>query len=174
MNTRAERLVAIHQPNFFPWLGYFNKIARADTFVILDDVQFPKSGGGTWSNRVRMLVGGSEAWVTMPVDRSYHGVAEVRHVTIRNDIPWRRKLLTTIRSNYGRTPFFERMFSSLSPLVANPTDSLLTYNVDAITHICRELDFDVSNWSSELTATRTSAEAVPEGTKRTPYFTRPA
>ena len=39
----ADRIVAIHQPNFLPWLGYFDKLARADVFVLLDSVQFPRS-----------------------------------------------------------------------------------------------------------------------------------
>ncbi len=47
-------ICAIHQPNFFPWLGYFDKIKRCDKFVVLDDVQFPKTGGG-WSNRVAVI-----------------------------------------------------------------------------------------------------------------------
>jgi len=40
------RVVAIHQPNFFPWLGYFDKMARSQCFVFLDDVQIQKTGGG--------------------------------------------------------------------------------------------------------------------------------
>ena len=70
-------LVAIHQPTFLPWLGWWDKLVRADRLVLLDDVQFPKKGG-TWMNRVRMLVNGEPAWVTVPLDRSYHGVAPVR------------------------------------------------------------------------------------------------
>ena len=51
------KVVAIHQPNFLPWLGYFDKLARADVFVLLDDAQFPKKQGNA-TNRVRLLVGG--------------------------------------------------------------------------------------------------------------------
>src|ERR1700730_2689424 len=58
----GERVVAIHQPNFLPWLGYFDKLARCDMFVLLDSVQFPKRNG-TWMNRVKVLVGGEAAWV---------------------------------------------------------------------------------------------------------------
>ena len=43
--------VAIHQPNFLPWLGWFDKLARADVFVLLDSTQFPRTSRGTWSNR---------------------------------------------------------------------------------------------------------------------------
>ena len=52
-----EPVVGIHQPNFFPWLGYFDKLCRSDIFVMLDDVQFSKTGGN-WCNRVRLLEGG--------------------------------------------------------------------------------------------------------------------
>ena len=85
-------LVAIHQPNFLPWLGYFDKIARADVFVMLDSVQFAKTGG-TWSNRVQMLVGGQATWLTMPIVRSYHGVRTYRQMEIDEEQSWRKKLL---------------------------------------------------------------------------------
>jgi hypothetical protein len=56
--------VAIHQPNYLPWLGYFAKMARASVFVFLDDAQFPK---GSYVNRVR--VGAAEStWLTVPVN----------------------------------------------------------------------------------------------------------
>ena len=67
---RLARVVAIHQPNFFPWLGFFDKIARADVFVLMDNVQFPRTSTGTWVNRVKLLVAGRERWATAPVVRS--------------------------------------------------------------------------------------------------------
>jgi len=56
-------IVAIHQPNYLPWAGYFHKLARADVFVFLDDVQFPKN---SYVNRVRILDGGRAVWLTVP------------------------------------------------------------------------------------------------------------
>ena len=75
-------IVAIHQPNFFPWLGFFDKIARADVFCLLDNVQFPKTGG-TWINRVQLWINGKAAWATAPVDRSYSGVRRIREMQAR-------------------------------------------------------------------------------------------
>ncbi len=131
-------LVAIHQPNFFPWLGYFDKLARADAFVLIDDAQFPKKGG-TWVNRVRMLVNGLPAWVTVPVDRSYHGVRTIGEMRIDESSPWRPKMLKTIQASYGKAPHFERVFPRLSELIENPTDDLAAYNAVAIRGLASDL-----------------------------------
>jgi len=128
-------LVAIHQPNFFPWLGYFDKIARADVFCWLDDVQFPKTGG-TWVNRVRLLNGGKPAWVTAPVDRSYHGVRTIAEIRTRSDEPWRERLLKTLRSTYGKAPHFRELLGFLEPLIVNPCDQIADYNAAVIRELC--------------------------------------
>jgi hypothetical protein len=67
------RLCAIHQPNFFPWLGYFDKINRADVFVFLDQVAYPKSGSsmGSWCNRVKINIAGVASWISCPVVREH-------------------------------------------------------------------------------------------------------
>lgn len=135
----AARVVAIHQPNFFPWLGYFDKIARAEVFVILDHVQFNKSRPGNWSNRVRLAVNGQAAWVTMPVVRAYQGSRRIDETLIDNHVPWRKKLLQLLRSNYGRTACFREVFPVLAELVENPTDRLVDYNIGALTSLCARL-----------------------------------
>jgi hypothetical protein len=128
-------IVAIHQPNFFPWLGYFDKIVRADVFCLLDDVQFPKKGG-SWINRVQLRVNGQGAWVTAPVDRSYSGTRCIREMRTRGDEPWRERLLKTLQCNYGRAPHFAEMFAFLEPIVRNSTDRLADYNEAGIRALC--------------------------------------
>jgi hypothetical protein len=136
-----RRVVAIHQPNFFPWLGYFNKIARADEFILMDNAQFPKTGG-TWSNRVKILEHGQPAWTTMPILRAYHGTRPISQMEINNRTPWRRKLLTTLQTNYARAPYFDVVFSMLAELINYPSDSLTNYNVNAIRQLALAVGID--------------------------------
>lgn len=134
----ADKVVAIHQPTFFPWLGYFNKIARADIFVVLDNVQFPKTGG-TWLNRVRLLIDGRARWVTMPVVRRYRGVRLIREMLISDEPAWRRRLEQTLRSSYGRAACFDEVFPLVSTLIDTPTKSLAEYNLTAIRALTKAL-----------------------------------
>ena len=134
-------VVAIHQPNFLPWLGYFDKLARSDVFVVLDNVQFPKTGG-TWSNRVKLLVSGKPSWVTVPVERAFHGVREIRDIRIDDDSRWRHKLLQTLRTSYARAKAFGTVFPLVETLINTPTDSLVELNLAAIRTISDELGVD--------------------------------
>jgi hypothetical protein len=140
----SNRIVAIHQPNFFPWLGYFDKIVRADVFVVLDHVQFPKSEGN-WSNRVRLAVNGEAGWVTMPVRRDYEGFRRIDEMRIDNDAPWRRKLAQTLRTNYGKAAAFKDVFPVVESWISNPTDSLVDYNLAGITAICQRVGLACSH-----------------------------
>ncbi len=134
-------VVAIHQPNFFPWLGYFDKISRADIFIILDDVQFPKKGG-TWINRVQLLVNRQANWVTVPIVRTYHGTRRIFEIEINGAFPWREQILKTIQSSYGRFPYFKAVFPFVSELINQPTDMLVSLNMIIIRKIVNALMLD--------------------------------
>ncbi|MDQ4129801.1 MAG: WbqC family protein [Actinomycetota bacterium] len=125
----GDTIVAIHQPNFFPWLGYFDKLARSDVFVFMDNVQFPK---GSWVNRVRLMVNGEARWATAPVLRSHASFAPIKDVVIDDSRPWRAKLVRTIELSYGNAPHFEAVFPLISSLLQNPAPRLAEYNVAAI------------------------------------------
>ena len=129
MNT--ARVVAIHQPNFFPWLGYFDKIARSDVFILLDHVQLPKTGGG-WSNRVKMRVAGEARWVTAPVHRAFHGVGAINEIEWADDQPWRDKLVRTLSANYAKAPYYREIIAWLEPLIRMPEVNLARYNIAVI------------------------------------------
>jgi hypothetical protein len=124
-------LVAIHQPNFLPWLGYFDKIRRAEAFILLDDVQFQKTGA-TWTNRVQVMVAGAPAWLTVPVVRAFHGTRAISEIEIDDRSPWRDKLLRTVELNYRRAPHFDAVYAWIAPLIKNQVKSLVELNVQAI------------------------------------------
>ncbi len=161
----ADRVVAIHQPNFFPWLGYFDKLARADVFVLLDSVQFPRSGHGEWMNRVKLLVQGRPSWVTAPVLR--RGTQRIHEVRMDEDQPWRRKLLRTLETSYARAPFFSETFTLVEELLADETDVLADFNEAAVrrlasvlgieTELVRSSTLDAEGAGSELLAELTLA-----------------
>ena len=139
-----SKVVAIHQPNFLPWLGYFDKLARADVFVLLDSVQFPRTSKGTWVNRVNLLVGGKAAWATVPIVRAEGSERDIRDVRIDDVQPWRKKLLRTIELTYRRAPHFDEVFPLVEELLATATDALADFNERNIRRIARELGLDES------------------------------
>jgi hypothetical protein len=148
-NVRAEvgrdmsvsrRVVAIHQPDFFPWLGYFEKIARADVFVALDSVQFSKTGG-TWCNRVRVLVNQRPAWITMPVERGYHGVRAIREMRIAGTT-WRGKLLRTLELAYRQAPYFGEVFPMIEEIVSVGAGTVAEFNLEGLRRLTGRLRLD--------------------------------
>ena len=162
----TNKVVAIHQPNFFPWLGYFDKIARADVFVFLDNVQFPKKGG-TWSNRAKLLVGGEPRWMTAAIDRNFSGTRTIREMSFLQNNPWRTKLLKTIEGSYGKHPHFDEAMSLLAPLLMNLEPNITAYNISLVTAVAQRLGLDISKLrrASELPHEGVSNELLCSITK---------
>lgn len=159
-----DRLVAIHQPNFFPWLGYFNKAIRADIFVVLDDVQFARTGAGTWSNRVRVLVNGAPVWMTMPILREHRSERLQRYdqILIDESQPWREKCVRTLQMHYRRATHFDEVFPWIAALLRNQTESLVEYNLHAARAIASRLGCGVEHWvrSSSLSVVSTGTQRL--------------
>ncbi|MBI5816636.1 MAG: WbqC family protein [Nitrospinae bacterium] len=131
-------IAAIHQPNFFPWMGYFRKIAMADVFVFLDTVQFPRTSRGSWINRVKILVDGEPRWLTCPIVRS-EGIGSIADIMIDNGQPWREKMVKTLAHFYGKAPCFAPVIQWVEPMIHRPSVSLAEYNIANIMEISERL-----------------------------------
>jgi hypothetical protein len=123
--------VAIHQPQYLPWLGYLEKIDAADLFVLLDTVQFKKH---EWQNRNRIRAKDGWQWLTVPiVDRFPERIDAVE---TNPRVPWARKQAQALRLQYGRAPFWEPLGPALLALLSRPWASLRDLNVEAIEILC--------------------------------------
>lgn len=124
-------LVAIHQPNFFPWLGYFDKIARADVFVFLDAVDF---SNGSWTNRVKLLIGSDVRWFTCPIVRR-EGLGKICDLKIDDGKPWRKKALRTLEANYAKAAHYAQTIGVVEPFFREQRESLSAFNMDVVTDL---------------------------------------
>lgn len=125
-------IVAIHQPNFLPWMGYFYKIYKSDIFVFLDNVQFTKNG---YQNRVKIKTSQGELWLTVPVRHKFGQLtSEVKFNTLEN---WREKHLKTLEMSYKRTPFFSILFDLLQKIYFKKDwINLSELNIALIEEVC--------------------------------------
>jgi WbqC-like protein family len=130
---------AIHQPNYFPWLGYFDKIRQADIFVFLDDVQISKTGG-SWVNRVKLNYLGKEKWFTCPINRP-SGVININQATFA-EADWKNKIISTLHSYYKAYPNSKQCIALISELI-NKKDYryLAELNIDVITNLSTLLGY---------------------------------
>lgn len=114
-NVESQNTLAVLQPGYLPWLGFFDQLLRSDIFVLYDDVQFNKNG---WRNRNRIKsTAGAPHWLTVPVHvRSLE--QRLLETEIDNRQPWARKHLGTIRQFYANAPGLKRYLPELEEVLA--------------------------------------------------------
>lgn len=130
-------IVAAHQPNFLPWLGYFDKMRKADLFVSVDHVQFERQG---FQTRTRVRGGEGPRWITVPV------VQESRDERIMDKrvdnsrcgrSRWGRKMLLTLKYAYQGTPHFAALEPALLKILDERWELLSDLN-HALIELCRK------------------------------------
>ena len=124
--------VAIHQPQYLPWLGYLAKWAAADLFVFLDTVQYEKNG---WQNRNRIKTADGARWLTVPV-RARLGT-RIAAVALDVDQPWRERHLRSIETAYERAPHLPAWREALARLYAQPWERLAPVAVASAEFLAR-------------------------------------
>ncbi|MEW9581164.1 WbqC family protein [Paraburkholderia sp. DGU8] len=120
---RAERRLAIMQPYFFPYLGYFQLMAEVDAFVVFDDVNFINRG---WINRNRININGAPYLITVPLKQASQNKL-ICEISVDDHLSWRDKLLKTIGQAYSRAPQFARVFPLVESIVRHPAGNLADY-----------------------------------------------
>ena len=129
-----QPIVACHQPNFFPWLGYFHKLRWSDTFVILDDVPIQRRSG-TVTNRVAFAQNGKQLYMTAPITRAEGGAVQPINEVELAPGDFKERFASFLRHNYKKAELLEEMIA----LVLDPATKLAEYNEAAIRRIAEIL-----------------------------------
>ena len=124
-------IVAVHQPNFLPWPGFFHKWQACDAFVILDTVQFHKN---EWQNRNRIKTAQGARWLTAPV--SYRFPQRICEVGLAGG-PWLRKLESTVEQAYAQAPFLAESWPRIKAILDGGHTMLSPLNVALIRELGR-------------------------------------
>jgi hypothetical protein len=130
-------IVAAHQPNFLPWLGYFDKMRKADLFISVDHVQMERQ---SFQNRTRVKTGEGVRWITVPVvqDSRDERIIDKRIDNSRGGRSrWARKMALTLKYSYQAAPHYRAYEPVLTALLETPWEFLTDLNHTAI-EFCRE------------------------------------
>jgi hypothetical protein len=140
--------IAIMQPTYIPWAGYFNLISKAQTFVFLDDVQFAAS---SWQQRNRIIFNGQTHMLTVPVLVKGRPEQLIRETLTDETQKWRQKHLSVLRQAYSRHPHGKAATEVVEGVLKRPTQALAEINIGLIEEFCRCMEIPLRRIrSSEL------------------------
>jgi hypothetical protein len=122
-----SKTIAIMQPYFLPYIGYWQLMHVVDEFVVYDEIQYTKKG---WINRNRFLQNGKDALFTLPLkaDSDYKNVNE-RYLSADFD---REKLIRQFTESYRKAPYFKSHFSLIEDIIREPEQNLFLYILNSI------------------------------------------
>jgi hypothetical protein len=127
------KTIAMMQPYWFPYLGYFQLIAAADAFVLGDDLQYIKDG---WINRNRILAAGEPRMISLPLKKAAHGL-HINQRQISDEFAQTNgKLFRTLALNYSRAPYSDVTLPLLERILLHPERNLARALEFSIRELC--------------------------------------
>ncbi|MDO8509080.1 MAG: WbqC family protein [Nanoarchaeota archaeon] len=135
---KMSKVLSAHQPNFLPYLGFFDKMQSSDIFVIRDEVLFIKK---EYHNRNKIRINSHDnvnnpmsKWISAPV---HHQDDFIKHILIQKEIKqkniqWYQSILHEIEASYSKAPYFKTFFPEFQKIFNNSETHLLSLNMKVI------------------------------------------
>lgn len=153
-------IITAHQPNYLPYLGFFDKMRKSDTFVIYDDVQFNKED---FQHRNRIRIHHDWKYLTVPVEKKRIPIKDIK---IKNElmakgITWQEAHLKGIRDNYKDAPYYASHENHLEAIYTDKYDKLIDLNMDIIHYLMDAFNIKTKTiFASELGFVSQSTERL--------------
>ena len=125
--------VAIMQPTYLPWSGFFGLIESVDIFVILDNVQFAKR---SWQQRNQIKTPNGSIWLTIPINSKGKQNQLIRNTIINLDRDFSTDHKKSIEVNYKKAKYFNKEYSQIFQLINSKDKFLAELNLNLIKYFC--------------------------------------
>lgn len=133
-------IVSVHQPQYLPWLGYFDKILKSDIFVFLDNVQYKKR---EFQNRNKIRAKNGWLWLTVPVITKSLFYQKISEVKIDNTQHWQKEHWETIKMYYRSSKYFENYKDFFEKSYNQEWTKLTDLNVTIIKYLLECLEIKI-------------------------------
>lgn len=140
-----KKIIAIMQPTYIPWMGYFSMIDQVDKFVFLDSVQL---SGRSWQVRNKIKSKGQEKMLTVPIDKSVERDKRIINTTPYANEMWKKSHLGTIRDAYRKSPFYKSVMGFLENIYSKEYRSVGDMNIAFISEICKIIGIQTRLYTS--------------------------
>lgn len=155
-------IVGIHQPNYLPYLGFFDKMVKSDIFIIYDDAQFNKED---FQHRNKIRIYNGWKWLTVPVDKKHIPINQIK---IKNDakisgVSWQGAHLRDIHDNYRKAQHYQNYENYLTGIYEQKHEKLIDINMELIKFLAESFDIDTEIvYSSKFGFNSMSTEKLVE------------
>src|SRR4030066_2207858 len=135
---KTNMKVAMMQPAFIPWQGFFELIHNSDVFIFLDDFQFSAQ---SYHQRNRLFVDKDMIdWYIVPVQKSISFKLPLNQTITNETTFWRKKMWKRIQQNYSGAKYFYEFAPFIEKWLSTPMESLAAQNIAFIKYVCEQLD----------------------------------
>ncbi len=133
-------IVTGHQPNYLPWLGFFDKMRRCDVFIIEDNVQFERQG---FISRNKIMTSDGARWLSVPIEHAKKPlIINEARIANRGEPEWRSRHWLTLKHSYCKAPYWGDYSDFFEDTYEREWTMLIDLNMHLIRGIMRFLKID--------------------------------
>lgn len=136
-----DKVVVIHQPDFMPYLGFFDRLLKADIYVVFDNVQYVRSSRG-WTSRDKIKTRNGERWISVSTQKAPRDTV-INKILLSPDDAWRQDNLNLLRENYRTSPFYNEVMPYILDLYNFPCERMMDFNLESIKMLIKLLGINI-------------------------------
>ena len=155
-----NKLVVIHQPDFMPYLGFFQRLNMADIFIVLDNVQY-RGDSKSMTNRDKIKTAKGEQWINVGIQKAKYK-SLINEIYLNKEHDWRKRSLNLIKENYRKADYYNEIYPYVEELYSLDCERMIEFNMASIKMLITL--FGIENieirYASELNVTGKSNERI--------------
>ncbi len=148
--SEKDKVVVIHQPDFMPYLGFFDRLLKADIYVVLETAQYVNGTSRSWMNRDKIKTEKGEQWITVCVKKAPRETA-IKDIFLLDEEKWRKSNLGLLHQNYRKADYYHEIMPYIEGLYSLKCEKFWEFSFASIKMLIDLFGIDIDIlFSSDL------------------------